>query len=218
MDKTDEQLQTVESKKKKSAREVVGGYFSASRIACMAMFTALAYILYLPCFEFYIFPAVDFLKIDFSNVFVMIAGFALDPVAAIIVGVLKEVLHALTFSQTVGIGELANILIMLPYVLIPSIVYRKRKGIKTVLITLIFGCIGQTLISFPVNCFLSFPFYLSFDWEKGMQFYLSVWYWAMPFNLVKTVLISIAVMLIYKPLSRLIKTINDKFQKRKTPD
>ena len=48
-----------------------------------------------------------------------------------------------------------------------------------------------------------------------MEFYLSVWYWAVLFNFVKTVMITAAVLLIYKPLSRLIKMTNEKFNKRK---
>ena len=68
------------------AKRTVKEYFTATRIAYLAIFTALAFVLRLPPFEFTIFPAVEFLKIDFSNTFVMIAGFALGPVAGIIVG------------------------------------------------------------------------------------------------------------------------------------
>ena len=204
--------------KKNGVGQALKNYFTATRIAYLALFTALAYLLYMPIFEFWIIPAVPFLKVDFSNTFVMIAGFALGPVAGVIAGALKEFLHALTFSQTVGVGELANILIMLPYVLIPSIIYKKHKGLKVVLISLAIGCVSQALWSIPVNYLLTFPFFLTRSgapWQSGMEFYLTVWYWAVLFNLVKTVLITVAVVLLYKPLSRLIKMTNEKFQKRK---
>ena len=206
------EIKTVEHKK--SAKQIFANYFTATRMAYMAVFTALAYILYMPWFEFYIIPAVPFLKVDFSNSFVMIAGFSLGPIAAVVVGILKEILHALTFSSTVGIGELANIIVMLPYVLIPSIVYKWRKGIKSVLILLAIGSIGQTLASFPVNYLINFPFFLH-SWKKGTAFFLDVWYWVILFNFVKTVLSSVAVLVIYKPLSRLIKLTNAKFTKHK---
>ena len=147
----------MEQQNKPTVREFLAGYFTATRIAYLALFTALAYVLYLPWFEFYIFPAVSFMKIDFSNVFVTIAGLSLGPVAGVVVGVLKEILHALTFSQTVGVGELANILIMLPYVLIPSCIYKKRKGIKAVLIMMAGACAAQVVWSVPVNYLLTFP-------------------------------------------------------------
>lgn len=211
------EAQTV--KQKKSAKQIFASYFTATRMAYMAVFTALAYVLYMPWFEFYIIPAVPFLKVDFSNSFVLIAGFSLGPVAGIVVGILKELLHALTFSQTIGVGELANILIMLPYVLIPSIIYKRHKGIKTVLVSIAIGCVCQVVWSIPVNYLLTFPFYMNlyahYSWAEGMKFYLTVWYWAVLFNFVKTILISVAVMLLYKPLSRLIKLTNEKFNKRK---
>ncbi len=149
----------------------------------------------------------------------MIAGFALGPVAGVVVSVLKELIYALSFTQTVGVGELANIIIMLPYILIPTILYKRHKGIKAVLIAVAIGCIAQVIWSIPVNYLLTFPFYMNlyahYSWSKGMEFYLSVWYWAVLFNFVKTVMITAAVLLIYKPLSRLIKMTNEKFNKRK---
>lgn len=204
---------------KKRAKQFLSQYFTASRMAYLALFTAFAYVLYLPWLEFSVFPAVPFMKIDFSNTFVMIAGFSLGPVAGVIVGVLKEVLHSLTFSQTVGVGELANIIIMLPYVLIPSLIYKKHKGIKSVILSLVLACVGQTAWSVPVNYSLSFPFFYSAmgygGWADGMNFYLTVWYWAVLFNFIKSLLITVAVMLLYKSISRLIKYTNEKFSKKK---
>lgn len=214
-----EQEQTNELAQKRTAKQVFAEYFTATRMAYLALFTAMAYILYLPWLEFRLFPAVPFMKVDFSNSFVMIAGFALGPIAGVVVGVLKEILHALTFSQTVGIGEIANILMLLPYVLIPSLIYKKRKGIKVVIASLAIGCLAQTLWSVPVNYLLTFPFFYSAmgygSWTDGMQFYLGVWYWAVLFNFIKCLLITVAVLLVYKPLSHLIKLTNAKFAKKK---
>lgn len=209
--------QAEPSPQEQKKKNPVKGYFTATRITYIAIFTALSYVLYL--FDFSILPAVSFLKIDFSNVFVMIAGFSLGPVAGVIVGVMKELIHGLTLGNTAFVGELANILFLLPYMLIPACMYKKYKGIKAVIIGLALGCIAQCIISVPVNYFLNFPaFYLAFGgtWKGGMEFYLSVWYWAVLFNLIKTLIISAVVMVIYKPLSRLIKATNAKFENMKT--
>jgi len=206
--------------KKVGFGERLKNYFTATRIAYMALFTALSYVLYLPYLEFSLIPAVPFLKVDFSNSFVLVAGFSLGPVAGVVVGVLKELIHALTFSSTSGVGELANILIMLPYVLVPSILYKRFKGIKSVLAILGGCCLLQAVWSIPVNYLLTFPFFLlTFHfpgvetWLDGMNYYLTVWYWAVLFNLVKTVLVTVAVLLLYKPLSRLIKATHEKFER-----
>ena len=205
--------------KKRKIGEVFANYFTATRISYLAVFTALSFILRLPWFEFYIIPAVPFLKVDFSGVFALIAGFSLGPVAGIVVSVLKELIYALSFSQSIGVGELANIIIMLPFILIPTILYKKYKGIKAVLVLVSIGCVAQVVWSIPVNYLLTFPFYMNLyahmPWSQGMEYYLSLWYWAVLFNFVKTVMITVAVLLIYKPLSRLIKLTNDKFTKHK---
>ena len=170
----------MEEQTKRSKGEAFRQYVTATRISYMAVFTALSFVLRLPWFEFYVIPAVSFLKVDFSGVFVMIAGFALGPVAGIVVSVLKEILYGVAFSQTVGVGELANIIIMLPYILIPTILYKKYKGIKAVLISIAIGCVCQVGWSVPVNYLLTFPFYLNLyahmSWRAGMEFYLTVWY------------------------------------------
>lgn len=206
------------SVKKRSAKSFLADYFTATRMAYMAVFTALSFILRLPWFEFPLFPAVPFLKVDFSGVFALIAGFSLGPVAGVVVSALKELIYALAFTQTVGVGELANILIMLPFILVPSFIYKKYKGIKAVLVSIAIGCVSQAVISVPVNYLLTFPFFLNLymhkPWTEGMRFYLDVWYWALLFNIVKTLLLSVAVLLLYKPLSRLIKLTNEKFSKR----
>lgn len=212
---TEAQQKTPPEQARQGKKFNIRQYFTATRIAYLALFTALSFVLRLPSFEFMIFPAVPFLKMDFSNTFVMIAGFALGPVSGIIVGALKEVLYGLFFSQTVGVGELANMLFILAYALVPSIVYVKHKGIKTVIVTLIIGCVSQVVFSVPINYFINFPFFWTMtggSWAEGMDVYLSVWYWAVLFNLVKAVLITAATLILYKPLSRLIKATAAKFE------
>lgn len=206
------------TEKKKRGGEALKNYFTATRMAYIAVFTAISYVLYL--FDFSLMPGtpVSFLKLDFSNVFVMIGGFALGPVAGVIIAVLKELIHALTVGNTAFVGELANILFVIPYMLIPAIAYKYKKGIKTVILTLALGCVAQCVVSVPVNYWLNFPvFYLAYggSWKAGQQLFLDVWYWAVLFNLIKTVLISACVLLLYKPLSRLIKMTNAKFSSLK---
>lgn len=198
--------------------EAFKNYFTATRISYIAIFTAMAYVLTL--FDFELLPGtpVTFLKLDFSNTFVMLSGFALGPVAGCIVAVLKELIHALTVGHTAFIGELANVLLVLPYMLIPAIVYKWRKGIKVVIVTLALGCVVQCLVSLPVNYLLTFPAYsqaFGGTWKGGQQLFIQTWYWALLFNFIKTVIISVITFIVYKPLSLLIKKTNEKFTSAK---
>lgn len=204
----------VAKTKGRRGAEAFKNYFTATRISYIAIFTAMAYVLTL--FDFALLPGtpVTFLKLDFSNTFVMLSGFALGPVAGCIVAVLKELIHALTVGHTAFIGELANVLLVLPYMLIPAIVYKWRKGIKVVIVTLALGCVVQCLVSLPVNYLLTFPaFSQAFGgtWKGGQQLFIQTWYWALLFNFIKTVIISVITFIVYKPLSLLIKKTNEKF-------
>ena len=184
-------------------------YFDAMRIAYIAIFTALSFALRF--FEFSILPAVPYLQIDFSDVFILICAFALGPVSGIIAGVMKEVLYGIFFTHTYFVGELANMIILIPFILLPSLMYKKHKGIKSVILWLSVSLVMRTLWSFPVNLFLNFPVFVGFNWELGMSTFLSVWYWAMLFNLIKGLMLVVAVLLLYKSVSRLIHVINSKF-------
>lgn len=205
-------------KKEKTSKQKAKEYFTATRIAYMAIFTAISYAVGL--WDFSLLPGtpVTFLKLDFSNVLVMVGGFALGPVAGVIIAVLKELLHAITVGNTAFVGELANILMVLPYVLIPALIYKNHKGIKTVIWSVALGCVGQCIMSLPVNYFLTFPAFLQAfggSWQAGQELFLEVWYWALLFNFIKTLCVSAVVFIIYKPLSKLIKLTSEKFDNRR---
>ncbi|MDE6505566.1 MAG: ECF transporter S component [Clostridia bacterium] len=205
-----EQIQVEQKTNKKSAKEVLKNYFTATRIAYLGVFTALAFALRL--LQFSVLPAVPYLQLDFSDTFVMVCAYALGPVAGMICGVLKELIYGICFTKTAFVGELANVIIMLPLVLIPSVLYKKNKGIKSVIIAMSIACAVRVAWSFPVNWLLNFPVFVGMNWETGMPMFLKVWYWAMLFNLIKTVALAVTTLLLYKPLSRLIKLTSEKFE------
>ena len=190
-------------------------YFTATRIAYMAIFTALSFVLRL--LQFWVLPAVPYLKLDFSDAFILICAYSLGPVAGIISGVLKELIYGICFTSTAFVGELANVIVMLPFILIPSILYKKYKGIKAVLIGIGIACVARTVWSIPVNMLLNFPVFVGFNWPLGIRTFLKVWHWATLFNLIKVVALSAVAFLLYKPLSKLIKLTNAKFSKKEQP-
>ncbi len=216
--KTDESAQSasIAPAGEKSAKEAFKSYFSATRIAYMAIFTAFSFALRFLELPLLSGTPVSFLKLDFSNIFPLIGGYALGPVAGVAIGVLKEALW-IFYSTTAGVGELANILIMLPFVLIPSVAYKYRKGIKSVLIFLSVGCIAQVIWSFPVNWLLNFPIFSGFNWPLGMSLFMdiNVWPWVILFNFIKSVVLGVMVFLMYKPISALIKMTNARFGRKK---
>ena len=175
--------------------------FSAKRIALMAVFVALSFAVSL--FSFSIFPAsvVFFLELDFGNVFILLVSFLLGPLEGVIVCVLKELFRILAGS-TGGVGELANMLMTSAFILLPSIVYQKKKGFKTVCITLAGACLIGTVAALLVNRFITFPLFLH---SNAVATFNAGFWLIVLFNLIKTTSISILTMLLYKRLSNVLK-------------
>jgi len=197
------QAQQTEQTIKVNKRSNVRPLFSTRMIAGIAIFTALSYgVSFL---EFALFPAsaVAFLKLDFSNVFIMLAGFMYGPIAALFVGVIKELL-CLIGSSTFGVGQIANMAVILVYVLPPSIVYMFKRGIKVVIISLAVSCIVQTVVALLVNKFITFPLY-------GMaQAFDGVMWLLVAFNVIKSVSVSILTVLLYKRIGFVFEKIKIK--------
>lgn len=169
--------------------------FSASGIAKLAMLSALAFaVSYL---EFPIFPAAPFLQMDFSLVFVLLGGFLYGPVAAIVISGIKECLRLFT-SGTAGVGELANFIVTVSFVVVPTLVYRFKKGLPVVIITLAVGCFLEIGVSLLTNRYINFPLFMG---EGAAAQFELLWWYVLLFNLIKSVAVSLVTVLLYKRIS-----------------
>ena len=195
------------------AKEILQSHFRATNIAYMALFTALAFAV--TFLEFPIFPAVDFLKLDFANVFFMIEGFIFGPVEAVISILVKELL-CWAKSSTGGVGEIANFIMSTAYILVPSVVYRFKKGKWWVALYLGIACLVQIGVSFLVNRYINFPVFGALWNFDGVELFNSLWPFVIYFNIIKSVAVSLLVFVIYKPLSRFIKMTSEKVRAKRS--
>ncbi len=192
--------QPVSAKKEVPAERRRGkAYFTASRIAKLALLTALAYVV--TFLEFPIFPAAPFLQLDFSNVFVLLGGFLYGPLAAVIISLLKECLSLLD-SGTNFVGEIANFLINFAFYIVPTVVYRYKKGLKWVIPMLVIGTILQVAASLPVNRYINFPLFMG---DGAASSFAALWWYIILFNLIKGAAVSLVTILLYKRVSWLFK-------------
>ena len=192
--------QPVSAKKEVPAERRRGkAYFTASRIAKLALLTALAYVV--TFLEFPIFPAAPFLQLDFSNVFVLLGGFLYGPLAAVIISLLKECLSLLD-SGTNFVGEIANFLINFAFYIVPTVVYRYKKGLKWVIPMLVIGTILQVAASLPVNRYINFPLFIG---DGAASSFAALWWYIILFNLIKGAAVSLVTILLYKRVSWLFK-------------
>lgn len=194
------EAQPVSAKKEVPAERRRGkAYFTASRIAKLALLTALAYVV--TFLEFPIFPAAPFLQLDFSNVFVLLGGFLYGPLAAVIISLLKECLSLLD-SGTNFVGEIANFLINFAFYIVPTVVYRYKKGLKWVIPMLVIGTILQVAASLPVNRYINFPLFIG---DGAASSFAALWWYIILFNLIKGAAVSLVTILLYKRVSWLFR-------------
>jgi len=186
--------------------------FSAKNVAGMAVFTALAYATYFLEIPIFAATPASFLKLDFSSVFILLAGFMYGPIPAVIITIIKEALH-IPVGTTMGVGELANVLMTVAFIIVPTIAYKKKKGIKVVLFTLLIGCVLQTGVALIVNRFINYPFFAfmfggSIFGNTAGEFFAKTWWLVLLFNVIKSVSVSLITLLMYKKVSYLFRKIN----------
>lgn len=193
---------------------------ATARLTITAMFGALAAILML--FELPIFFTLPFIKLDFSDIPVILGGYILGPLYGCIIACIKIALNfVLNGTVTGGIGELANLLFTLAYVLPAAIFYRFMRTKKGAVISLLLSTVFASAAAVLLDWFLVFPVYmkvfgLDMTTVIGMAsgpnplvkdafslMLLSVF----PANLLKYASASIITFFVYAPLRRLINSI-----------
>lgn len=102
-----------------------------------------------------------FYKIDFSDVPSIIALFSLGPVSATLVEVIKLVVKVVTVgTNTAYVGELANLLGIVLFILPTWFVYKKmNKTRKAVIVSLIVGILIRTVFACFCNACITLPLY-----------------------------------------------------------
>ncbi len=157
-----------------------------------------------------------FLKLDISGVPTLIGTFMFGPAAGIFITLVKDLIHFLS-SQTGGVGELSDFLIYATFSLAAGFIYRFHKSKKGALIACLAGTAAVTIVGALTNLFLIIPFYSKImpidaivsacnavnpmiDSINGY-----ILFGAMPFNLIKGLIISGLTFLVYKKLSQLMK-------------
>ncbi|MDQ0360648.1 ECF transporter S component [Breznakia pachnodae] len=161
--------------------------------------------------------APPFYTIDFSEVIVLLAGFALGPVPAIAVEALKILLNLLlNGTSTMGIGEVANFLMGCSFVVTASVIYHKNKTRKQALIGMGVGVVALCVVASLMNYFVLLPAYAYFfhipmdaliaqspiTVDNIFTFILIA---VVPFNILKGVVSSTAVFLVYKKVTPILK-------------
>ena len=185
----------------------------------VAMLSAVSVVLML--FEFPLpFLAPPFYEFDFSEVPVLLGTFALGPLAGVVIELIKVLLNLLiNGTMTGGVGEAANFVVGVAYVLPAGLIYRNCKTKKAAALGMLVGSVVMVTLGAFINAYILIPAYgkaLSMPMdtfvEMGRAIHPSidslaklVIFCVVPFNAVKVIVVSLVTRFIYKPLRPILK-------------
>lgn len=179
-----------------------------------AMLAAVSFIL--QYFEFPIPIMPPFIKFDFSDLPALLGCYAYGPICGVLICLIKNVLH-LTVSQSMFVGELSNFLLGSAFVIIAGTVYKFKKTKTGALVGGVSGAIAMGLFSIVSNYFVVYPAYFAFmsmediliEYQKILpsmtSLLQSLVVFNFPFTIVKGLIAVVFCMLVYKPLSPILK-------------
>lgn len=171
------------------------------RTAIMAMLTAvsivLVYFIHLP-----LIPGVAFLEYDPADIPVLIGSLMLGPVSGLIILLAVCLIQALTVSASSGIiGFFMHFIASSVLILIPSLIYRHKKSIASLIIGLVLGVIGMTAVMIPLNLVFTGIFM-----GTGVKAVVSMLIPAIiPFNLAKAAINAVVTFAVFTPISQVLK-------------
>lgn len=195
--------------------------FTTKNIAVMAMLTALSYVLYLVA-KFplpFIFPG--FLDMQFSDLPALLGGFSMGPIAGAIIIVVKCLLK-MPFSSTACVGEFADIIVGLAFVVPSAIFYKHNRTKKGAILSMVIGAGCAVLLSLFANRFLLIPFFqkaygmdaiigMVHSLYKGVTAQNFYFYYlplaVLPFNALRCTVCAVITYYTYKPLFKIINKI-----------
>jgi len=206
------------AQKKRGVKEPL---FNTRKMAVIGMFSALSAILML--FEVPLPFAPPFYKLDFSELPILVGTFAFGPMAGVMMEFIKIFLKVcVKGTSTALVGELANFSVGCSFILPASAVYAFRKTKKNAIVACVAGTLVMTIFGTAFNAVYLLPAFsklygmpLEAILEMGVavnplvksgDILSFVAACVAPLNLLKGASVSVVTLLVYKPLSPIIKS------------
>ncbi|EGO2580397.1 ECF transporter S component [Enterococcus faecalis] len=178
---------------------LIGGFQMNNKVQKMvsiAMLAAIGTVLQFVAFP--IMPAFSFLKIDFSDIPVLLGMFLYGPLAGVITAFVRSLLHLFLtgLAPQNMVGDFASFLASSIFTLPIFYFFGKKKNIRTNrIVGLVSGILALTIFMSIANYFVITPIYLQLYGVTTQQFlgtslasYVAIG--IVPFNLIKGLLVS----------------------------
>lgn len=189
------------------------------KIAMVGLFSALSVILHV--MDFPVPFAPPFYQLDFSEIPALLGAFAFGPVAGVMIEFCKILLKLLfKGTSTAFVGDLANFVIGCSLILPASIIYMFHKTKKRAIISCVTGTVIMSVFGTAFNAVYLLPAFsrlygmpleailaMGTEINGGITGIVSfVCFCVAPLNVIKGFAASFVSMLVYKPLSPILKS------------
>ena len=160
----------------------------------------------------------SWLDFQVSEIPAIITSFIYGPIAGILIIVLRFVIKV-PFTITVGVGELADLILGIIIVLITGLIYKKNRTLKGAIISSVIAIFAGTVMAAFLNWLVLIPAYLNIagfpeealisgmsyidgiNSQNFMKYYIFVG--IIPFNLVRYLIVFILTFVLYKNTHRI---------------
>lgn len=159
------------------------------------------------------------LKIDVSDVSVIVAGFGMGPVGAACVAFIKSVLHFLLKSNDgTFVGDIAAFIISVAIAVPACIIYRKSRTKKAMIAGLAVGGVTMVILGAILNAYVLLPAYsvvfgMPIDGLVSMAQKVNpaitsvstlIFWGVVPFNIIKCIILAIFTFLLYNRIEKIV--------------
>ena len=179
---------------------------NTKNLVSTAMFAALAYAAAFGCS--YIPKVAGFLSLDVKDAVIVLCALIFGPLWGAAVSVLLPLIEFISFSTTGWYGLIMNILSSITFCLVTGLIYKYKRSFYGAIIALVAGVFSVTAVMLLANILIT-PLYLTYvvgaptTSEDIIRDYIPTV--LLPFNFLKATLNGGLVLLLYKPLSNIMK-------------
>lgn len=146
---------------------------------------------------------VGFLTFDAKDAIITIASFIYGPISAVAMSIITTLLEAISVGNTGPYGALMDLVSTLSFTLTASIIYKYKRNLSGALISLGTASCVYVAVMMVANLLIT-PLYMGVNVEQVKALIPTM---LLPFNIAKALMNSALVMIVYKPISKLIRRI-----------
>jgi riboflavin transporter FmnP len=178
---------------------------NTKQLARMGVLSALSLVLMF-LVRFPIIPAAPFLEYEPADVPILIAAFLYGPVPGFVMTVVVSLIQAMTVSVASGwIGALMHVISTGAFAIAAGLIYKKKHTFKGAILGLSVGALISTSLMVGLNLIFT-PIFMRVPVEVVKDMLVPA---IIPFNLLKGLMNSALVCLVYKPVGRILKNEED---------